>query len=220
MQDLQNEIEFDIKPSSTPTDVPSQSNSDSVHVPPVVTQSPAPPPSPAPNIGESPVTSYEAPSLSSNSNAAPEGEDLVFPTPDLGSDAQSVTPAPEPANDPSPSDSAPTQSFRRSSRVRKGVDRLTSSKLGDLVSESMLNALGVISSYFSTLSDKPSHCYISFKLAFHNKLATHHAKLMQYDMAVQLNVDGTLNFIHPLSFAAETKGNDVFYFHQAMQEDD
>lgn len=43
---------------------------------------------------------------------------------------------------------------------------------------------------------------------------------MNYDEAVQLNVDGSINFMHPLSLATQTAGNDVFYFYQAMQEDD
>ena len=43
---------------------------------------------------------------------------------------------------------------------------------------------------------------------------------MYYDMAVQLNVDGSLNHIHPLSFATQTENNEAYHFHQAMQQHD
>jgi len=41
-----------------------------------------------------------------------------------------------------------------------------------------------------------------------------------YDEGVELNVDGSLNFIHPMALAAKTGANDTFYFHQAMQQED
>ena len=43
---------------------------------------------------------------------------------------------------------------------------------------------------------------------------------MFYEEAVQLNVDGSINYMHPFSFEAQTAGNNVFHFHQDMQEDD
>ena len=43
---------------------------------------------------------------------------------------------------------------------------------------------------------------------------------MFYEEAVNLNVDGSLNYSHPLSFATQTAGNEAFYFHQAIQEED
>jgi hypothetical protein len=109
---------------------------------------------------------------------------------------------------------------RRSSRVRKRVDRLTSSKLGNLMNESLIGALGCIISYFSEFVDTPENCYVSFKTNIKKKIHSHQAKSMFYDEAVQLNVDGSINYMHPLSFATQTAGNEVFYFHQAMQEDD
>jgi hypothetical protein len=98
-------------------------------------------------------------------------------------------------------------------------DRLTSSKLGNLVSESLLGALGVIATYFSEATRGPEECYVAFKTLFTRKLVAHQAKLMFYDKAVQLNMDGSINYTHPLSFATQTASNEAFYFHQAMQED-
>ena len=127
---------------------------------------------------------------------------------------------PPPAPDPSIQPENKDPPLRRSSRTRRGVNRLTASKLGNLVGKSMLAALGFVTAYISTTSTGSIGCYSSFKSSFNHTLASHHAKIMHYDEAVQLNIDGSMNYIHPLSFAAKKTGNEVFYFHQAMQEDD
>ena len=43
---------------------------------------------------------------------------------------------------------------------------------------------------------------------------------MHYQEAVQLNVDGSTNYLHPLSLITKNNNNDTFYFHQAMEQDD
>ena len=43
---------------------------------------------------------------------------------------------------------------------------------------------------------------------------------MFYQEDIDPNVDGYTIFLHPFSFAAQTAGNEVFHFHQAMREDD
>ena len=37
---------------------------------------------------------------------------------------------------------------------------------------------------------------------------------------MKLNIDGSMNFMHPLSLATKTGKNDTFHFHQAMQQED
>lgn len=111
--------------------------------------------------------------------------------------------------------------LRRSTRIRHGVDRLTSSKLGNLASESLINALTILSSYLSTVSKPPSeYIYSAFKTRLVKATQSHPERSMYYDMAVQLNVDGSLNHIHPLSFATQTTNNEAYHFHQAMQQHD
>ena len=114
----------------------------------------------------------------------------------------------------------PDAPLRRSSRRRKSVDRLTSSKLGELMSESLTSALTIITSYFLTTDHKTQYSYVSFKSRLQHKIMTHQAKIMHYDEAVELNVDGSVNHTHPLSFATTTANNEAYHFHQAMQEDD
>ena len=43
---------------------------------------------------------------------------------------------------------------------------------------------------------------------------------MGYETAVNLNVDGSINTMHPFSFATSKAGNETYYFSQAMKEDD
>lgn len=114
----------------------------------------------------------------------------------------------------------PLAPLRRSTRSRKSVDRLTSSKLGDLMSESLTSALGIITSFFSAPDYKLEYCYAHFKARLDHKIITYQSKLMHYDEAVELNVDGSVNHTHPLSFATTTANNEAYHFHQAMQEDD
>ena len=44
-------------------------------------------------------------------------------------------------------------------------------------------------------------------------------KSMYYDAEVQLNVQGSMNRMHPLSFATQTASNEAYFSHQAMQQD-
>ena len=37
---------------------------------------------------------------------------------------------------------------------------------------------------------------------------------------VELNIDGSINFMHPMSFVAKSGKNDTFHFHDAMRQDD
>ncbi len=81
-------------------------------------------------------------------------------------------------------------------------------------------ALGFIVSYFAKATAAPSEYYVAFKAEMVSKIRTNQEKLMGYEMAVDLNVDGSINQMHPLSFATSKAGNEVYYFSQAMKEPD
>lgn len=75
--------------------------------------------------------------------------------------------------------------LRRSIRIRRSVDRLTSSKLGNLTSESLLSALTILSSYLSGVSKSPSEdVYATFKTRLVKAMQSQAEKSMYYDTAV------------------------------------
>lgn len=51
------------------------------------------------------------------------------------------------------------------------------------------------------------------------EIKEHQTRLQMYDETVELNVDGSLNYIHPMLLTAKTGANDTFHYHQAMQQD-
>jgi hypothetical protein len=114
----------------------------------------------------------------------------------------------------------PDAPLRWSGRTRKAVDRLTSAKLGDLMSESLISALSIVTSYFMDTENRVEHCYVQFKKRIERQIISHQARVMHYEEAVELNVDGSINTTHPFSFATTTANNEAYHFHQAMQEDD
>ena len=106
-------------------------------------------------------------------------------------------------------------SISRSGRIRKPTNRLL-----DPANRSLRNALGFIATFFTTVNEHNSNYYVAFKSQLTERIESHQAKLLHYDTAVELNVDGSYNNLHPLAFAAQTVNNGVYYFHQAMQQDD
>jgi hypothetical protein len=88
------------------------------------------------------------------------------------------------------------------------------------MSESLASALSIITTYFSATDYKLGYSYVQFKTRLQDKIITYQSKLMHYDEAVELNVDGSINYSHPFSFATTTANNECYHFHQAMQEDD
>ena len=113
----------------------------------------------------------------------------------------------------------PDAPLRRSGRARKAVDRLTSAKLGNLMSESLISALSVVTSYFIDTENRVEHCYVQFKKRLEHQIISHQTRVIHYDEAVELNVDGSINQTHPFAFATTTANNEAYHFHQAMQED-
>ena len=48
----------------------------------------------------------------------------------------------------------------------------------------------------------------------------HRQRLQMSGSTIEMNVDGSLNNLHPLSFVAKSGKNETFHFHGAMQQDD
>lgn len=105
--------------------------------------------------------------------------------------------------------------LRRSGRARKPPDRYNPSP----ASSSLTSALSFLASFFTEVRG-PVHHYVALKTSLQEKIVTYEEKLMNYERLVELNVDGTFNYEHPLSFVAKTGSNDTYHFHQAMQEPD
>ena len=97
-----------------------------------------------------------------------------------------------------------TQPLRRSSRIRE-----LNIKKGLTSALTMLGLLHL-----------PATGYTAFKASVSCKMETIQQRHQFYEEAVQLNVDGSLNFMHPFTYATQTAGNEVFHFHQAMREPD
>ena len=138
-----------------------------------------------------------------------EGTSSVDSSEGATEDSMPITSPEGAANDATPLDDG----RRRSSRQRKPSRRLL-----DPENVILRDALGLIAAFFTQAS--PVNHYVAFKATVTERIETHQAKLLHYNMAVELNADGSLNNLHPLSLAAQTVGNDVYYFHQAMQQDD
>ena len=176
--------------------------------------------------GEITSSHTEGPATTDFSMADPEPESISNDLPPA-----QPPPQPSPIEVPSPREGAnspaismshdhPDAPLRRSSRHTKPIERLTSSKLGDLFNSSLTSALTILTSYFTSNDFKIEHCYSQFKQRLQHQIVTHQAKLMHYDQSVELNVDGSINSTHPFAFATTTANNEAYHFHQAMREDD
>jgi hypothetical protein len=66
--------------------------------------------------------------------------------------------------------------------------------LGELTSKSLLAALNYITAYLTDASRAPKLSYVTFKANLNHKIITYQSKLMHYEEAVQLNVDGSSNY--------------------------
>jgi hypothetical protein len=104
---------------------------------------------------------------------------------------------------------------RRSQRVRKAPDRFDPSS----GSSTLTKALSFIVRHF-TKAPSLEHSYVTLKQQLNEKIQSYEERMHNYDRMVELNVDGSINYEHPLSYVAKTGQNDVFHFHQAMREPD
>ena len=80
-------------------------------------------------------------------------------------------------------------------------------------------AMSLLTSLLATRIN-PISTYEAFRSELHERVKDHSHRLMMYQESVELNVDGSLNHIHPLSLTIVSGKNDTFHFHDAMQQPD
>ena len=77
-------------------------------------------------------------------------------------------------------------------------------------------AVGYLTSFIANTSTTKS-TYVKFWDKINKEVKDHQVQLQMYAKSVKLNVDGSLNYLHPMSLTTKTGANDMFHFHQAMQ---
>ena len=80
-------------------------------------------------------------------------------------------------------------------------------------------AMGMVTTLLATIKT-PETIYGAFRAELHKRVDDHAHRLMMYQESVNLNVDGSINHVHPLSLAIVSGKNDTFHFHDAMQQPD
>ena len=111
--------------------------------------------------------------------------------------------------------SIPLIGTRRSSRVAK-----PSEKLKNYAGNARLKqALGLFTMCLVGVIGMAENHYVSLKSTMSKHVNSYQERMTNYKEVVELNVDGSMNYLHPLSLISQPS-NDTFYFHQAMQEDD
>mmetsp|Transcript_21410 Transcript_21410/g.29994 ORF Transcript_21410/g.29994 Transcript_21410/m.29994 type:complete len:173 (+) Transcript_21410:38-556(+) len=106
-----------------------------------------------------------------------------------------------------------TDGVRQSSRLRK---------LKNIENDNLLHlraGMSYLVSFFTKVKSAP-RAYAAFKATIEKDIKLHEQRLMFYQEAVELNVDGSTNFIHPLCMTAKSRKNDVSHFHEAMRQPD
>ena len=127
---------------------------------------------------------------------------------------ESASLAKEPTNPPP---------LRRSARLKAQQSKIYSAIAGKYkgkINGTLKQALGLMVLCFSSLLYSPVEGYVAYKTSIEHKLESFQAKQQYYQEAVSLNIDGSINCLHPLSLATQTAGNEVFHFHQAMKQPD
>ena len=94
-----------------------------------------------------------------------------------------------------------------------------SAKLLNRENSRLKKALGLVTTCLVVFHGVTAASYLTVKDNLNYKLHLYQSKMTSYREVIDLNVNGSLNFIHPLSLIANPS-NDTFHFHQAMQEDD
>ena len=58
--------------------------------------------------------------------------------------------------------------------------------------------------------------YYSYRNPLQEKITLHESKFIHHQDSINMNADGTLNTLHPLSYQAKKAENDTFTFREAM----
>ena len=109
------------------------------------------------------------------------------------------------------SEGGATKTLRRSSRIREQDKK---HKLS-----SLQMAVGMISALVTNVNPTPK-LYNKMKHIISSRVREHADRLMLYPQTVEINVDGSINNMHPLCMATSSGKNDTYHFHDAMQQPD
>ena len=101
-----------------------------------------------------------------------------------------------------------TAGLRRSERIKNNMKK----SIG-LIAATMM-------SFLSSGQEVVQYSYSTFRSQIKFKPKSMNARLRHHFEVVQLNADSTYNHVDPMSFAASVSDNEVYYFEQAMQQDD
>ena len=80
-------------------------------------------------------------------------------------------------------------------------------------------AVGMISALVTNVNPTPK-LYNKMKHIVNSRVREHADRLMLYPQTVEMNVDGSINNMHPLCMATSSGKNDTYHFHDAMQQPD
>ena len=111
----------------------------------------------------------------------------------------------------------PTQRETRPSRRRRPTYKLMNQENGGMTR--LHTAIGCMLQWLFENSPVAA-MHIVFKEKLNNTVNDHRNRLQMLDNTIKMNVDDSLNNLHPLSFVAKSGKNDTFHFHGAMQQDD
>ena len=114
-------------------------------------------------------------------------------------------------------------STRRSTRHKIPSEKLKCPQnkgLGNLRKSMGLFGTYFISTFMTTVASQTTYAYASYRTALQEKITLHESKFLNHHDSINMNADGTLNTLHPLSYQAKKAENDTFTFKEAMQEDD
>ena len=64
------------------------------------------------------------------------------------------------------------------------------------------------------------YAYSALKATKIHKVLSMHAKMIYHIEIINLNADATYNYTHPLSYATKNGDNEIYYLHEAMQQED
>ena len=105
----------------------------------------------------------------------------------------------------------------RPRRMRKPTSKLLNDENRHLTS--LRQAVGYIVNSLMGYS-LVGQFYTDIKTTMKEKIKNHEQEFAMMHETVELNVDGSINSMHPMSFVAKSGKNDTFHFHDAMRQDD
>ncbi len=106
--------------------------------------------------------------------------------------------------------------LRRSKRNRKTTSRYLDPADA---SGAYRRSLTFLSNLFHDVPG-PVNTYVAFKSSLVASAQSHQARLQFSDQAMDLNCDGSINSMHPLSYATQSVDNESYHFHEAMKQPD